>query len=74
MVWTIRHTVDNMDDAVLKASALRQQVYRVQVKPFYRKLLEVKPEVISETRTHREQISGQMSDLADAKKRYKSPG
>ena len=74
MVWTLRHTVYDMDDAVLKASALRQQGYRVQVKPFYRKLLEVKPEVISETRTHREAISGQMSDLADAKKRYKSPG
>lgn len=74
MVWTLRHTVENMDDAVLKASALRQQGYRVQVKPFYRKLLEVKPQVQSETRQFREQKSGEMSDLADSKKRYKSMG
>lgn len=74
MVWTLRHTVYDMDDAVLKASALRQQGYRVQVKPFYRNLLEVKPQVQSETRQFREQKSGEMSDLADSKKRYKSMG
>ena len=73
-VWTIRHTPDNIQDACIKAAALRQQGLRVRVIPYKRKLLKVKPAVASETRTFREQKSGEMSDLADAKKRYKSPG
>lgn len=42
--------------------------------PGKRKVLTVQPDIISETRDYRFQVAGQMSDLADAKKRYKSPG
>jgi hypothetical protein len=73
-VWTIRYTCFDIDEACREAAAIRNSGLRVRVLPHERKLLTIKPEVSSETRTWRLRLAGQMSDLADAKKRYKSPG
>jgi hypothetical protein len=73
-VWTIRYTCLDMDEACREAAAIRNSGLRVRVVPHIKRLLTVKPEVNSETRTWRLRLAGQMSDLADAKKRYKSPG
>lgn len=73
-VWTLRHTCIDMDEACQEAAAIRNSGLRVRVVPHVRKLLTVKPPINSETRHWRFNLAGQMSDLADAKKYYKSPG
>jgi len=73
-VWTLRHTCIDINEACREAAVLRKVKLRVRVLPHVRKLLTVKPEVNSEIRAWRQQLAEQMSDLADAKKRYKSPG
>ena len=73
-VWTVRYTCTDIDEACREAAALRQSKLRVRVIPHVRKLLTVKPPINSEIRDWRVKLAGQMSDLADAKKKYKSPG
>jgi hypothetical protein len=73
--WTIRSTHDNPHDALdamrmLRAGGLRARVLGAS-KPA---ALDVKPAVNNATRTWRLERAGAISDLADAAKRYKSPG
>jgi hypothetical protein len=73
-VWTVRHVCTDITEACNAAGDLRQKKLRVRVIPHARKLLTVKPPINSEIRAWRLKLAGQMSDLADAKKKYKSPG
>lgn len=73
-VWTVRRSFTEVPDACRYAAELRSKGLRVRVVPAEKKVLTVKPLVLSETRDHRHRVSGQMSDLADARKRYKSMG
>lgn len=73
-VWTLRHTTVDLDDACHRATALRQAGLRVRVRPHLRKTLPVVPPVASPSAEFRHRVAGAMSDRADAKKRYKSPG
>jgi hypothetical protein len=75
-VWTVRSTHDDEVEAAEHAEAMqhRNPRLRVMITPATTKLLTVKPQVDSEFRNWRLKVAGQMSDLADAKKRYKSPG
>jgi hypothetical protein len=65
-----------MPEAVtLMCGALKQQGLRVRVIKNQRKLPEpVKPAINNHTRAWREAEAARMIDLADARKRYKSPG
>jgi hypothetical protein len=76
LVWTLRSSHDDGIEAAEHAEALqhRNPRLRVMITPNTTKLLVVKPPINSEFRAWRQQIAGQMSDLADAKKKYKSPG
>ena len=76
MVWTVRSTHDDMDDAQEAAEALqhRDQRLRVRVKPGKMRMLEIKPAVVNSTTHFRQSVAARMSDLADARKYYKSPG
>jgi hypothetical protein len=74
MVWTVREKAYAADMAAEIAESLQHKGLRVRVQPGTEKVLMVKPPINSEIRKWREEVSGQMSDLADAKKRYKSPG
>lgn len=73
-VWRIHYTTDDIHKACSYAAALRKKGLRIKVVPHKTPILQVKPQVVSETRRFREQQAGQMIELADAKKRYKSPG
>jgi hypothetical protein len=73
-VWTIRHTTTDMDEACERATELRQAGLRVFVRPHQRAPLTVKPLEGTESWRHRYQVAGQMSDRADANKKYKSMG
>lgn len=73
-VWTIRHKTADMNEACAHAAELRQASLRVFVRPHQRKPLTVKPLEGTESWRHRYQVAGQMSDRADAKKKYKSMG
>jgi hypothetical protein len=74
MIWTVRGTHDDRDAAAGQADRLRGRGVRVRVSPAVRRRLAVKPPVSNETREWRLGQAGRMSDLADASKRYKSPG
>lgn len=73
-VWTIRSTCDGLDALCLAASRLRQRGLRVRVLPGVRKVLTIKPDNNTASRLFREQQMQASIELADAKKRYKSPG
>ena len=56
-------------------AALREHGLRVRIIENQRVLPPpIKPATLSPTRKHRDAVAGQMIELADAKKRYKSPG
>jgi hypothetical protein len=76
MCWTVRSTHDEQADAAAHAEALRHhdRRLRVRVVPAQQLVLEVRPAVNNPTRAWRLDQAGRMSDLADAVKRYKSPG
>lgn len=73
-VWTIRHTTTDMDEACEQAAALRTAGLRVFVRPHKRTLPTAKPLEGVDSWRHRYQVAGQLSDRADANKRYKSMG
>jgi hypothetical protein len=73
-VWTVRDKAYAHDSAAQIAEALQHKGLRVRVVPSTEKVLTVKPAINCEIRRWREEVSGKMSDLADASKRYKSPG
>lgn len=76
MTWTVRSSHATKDDADEHAQALRYRHprLRVMVAGGLRSVLGVKPPVNNETRAWRLNRAAAMSDLADAAKRYKSPG
>jgi adenylate cyclase class IV len=75
LIWTVRSTHDELDDAQENAEALQRRTgMRVRVKPATRVVVTIKQEITNKTRQFREQASMEISDLADAKKYYKSPG
>jgi predicted alpha/beta-fold hydrolase len=76
LVWTVRSSHDSKAEAKEHAEALqhRNPKLRVRIKPAMEPVLSIKPAVNNQTRTFREQVTAKMSDLADAKKYYKSPG
>lgn len=77
MAWTVRSTHDDVADAAEHAEALRHRHPRLRVMVAGRRVmrgLAVTPPVNNATRAWRLDQAGRMSDLADAAKRYKSPG
>jgi hypothetical protein len=76
MVWTVRSTHDDLSDAQQAAEALQHHDprLRVRVKPATKSIVEIKPPVVNGTTHFRREVAYRMSDLADAKKYYKSPG
>jgi hypothetical protein len=75
-LWTVRSTHDVQADAAETAEAMQHHdpKLRVRVKPATTTILEIKPAIVNDATNFRQHIAGKMSDLADAKKRYKSPG
>jgi hypothetical protein len=75
-VWTVRSTHNDQGTAGQYAEALQhKQRLRVRVMPGTRRSsVPVKPAVVNATTVYRQQQAAAMSDLADASKRYKSPG
>jgi hypothetical protein len=77
MAWTVRSSHDDVGDAAEEAEALRRKDKRLRVMVVGRRVmrgLAIKPPVNNATRAWRLDRAGRMSDLADAAKRYKSPG
>ena len=77
LVWTVRSTHDNESDAAEHAEALwwSQPKLRVMVtKGTVRVTIFSNPPICNVSKQFREQQAAQMSDLADAKRYYKSPG
>lgn len=77
MVWTVWSEHDNEGDANEHAEALwhrHRSRLQVRVRPGLRAMVGVKPAVVNASTVFRRQQAQQMSDLADANKRYKSPG
>jgi hypothetical protein len=77
MSWTIRSTHDDADDAAQHAEALRHRDGRLRVMVAGRRVrrgLAVAPAVNNATRAWRLDQAARISDLADANKRFKSPG
>jgi hypothetical protein len=75
MSWTVRSRHDDEAEAVQHAEALhRKDRVRVRVRPGVKRVLQVKAPINNQTRAWRFEQAGRMSDLADANKRYKSPG
>jgi len=76
-VWTVRSTHRVAGDAHEHAEALRWRQPRLRVKVIeatVRVLPGPKPPINNPTRKWRLAQAERMSELADAKKRYKSPG
>jgi hypothetical protein len=74
-VWTIRGERRNILAACKDAAALRQSGLIARVKYIERPdPLPVKPAVNNATRKWRDDQAGKVIELADARKRYKSPG
>jgi hypothetical protein len=77
MAWTVRSTHTDPVLAAEHADALRHKDRRLRVlvvKAGVKRVLQIKPPVHNETQRWRYQHAARMSDLADANKRYKSPG
>lgn len=77
MMWTIRDTADNVMEACDKAASLRQAGIKVRVRVHcspVRDILQAKPAYNGPARAWRDEQAMRASDLADAKKYYKSPG
>lgn len=73
-VWTLRGTHNSPGEAASQVAELRASGLRARTRLGRKQQLKVKPYTHTETRTFVEQQQAQMSDLADAKKRYKSMG
>lgn len=77
MVWTVRATVDVTDTPTMARVMLdlKRQKLRIRVIPCSRTIItEDEQPPYNVTESHRHLQAAIMSDLADAKKRYKSPG
>lgn len=76
LAWTVRSRHDTRGDADEHAEALRHRHprLRVTVAGGVRTVPVIKPAVNNQTRAWRLDRAARMSDLADAAKRYKSPG
>lgn len=75
LVWTVRSTHDSEQDAWEYAEYLWYQGLKATVQPYLKSVLTIKPPPpYNVTQSHRELQAAIMSDLADEKKRYKSPG
>jgi hypothetical protein len=76
LAWTVRSAHPTRDDADEHAEALRHRHprLRVMVAGGVRTVPVIKPAVNNQTRAWRLDQAGRISDLADAKKRYKSSG
>jgi hypothetical protein len=75
MSWTMRgEPLDTVGEAVEVAEALQHKGLRVRVVPSKKYVVPVAPPIINATREFRQQQAGRMIELADANKRYKSPG
>lgn len=75
MQWRVLSTHDSYITAVKDATVLLWQSKRVRIQPYKKRApLKIKPPNNTQSRKHRDYAAYQMSDLADAKKHYKSPG
>jgi hypothetical protein len=70
----MRHDCDNAALASRQMARLKDSGLRVRCRLVWKKTMPIKPAVNNKTRAWRQQVAGHMSDLADAKKYYKSPG
>jgi len=75
-VWTVRSTHNTQTDAAEHAEALqhRRRLLRVRVVPATTRQLRVIPPINNASRLWRLSQAERMSQLADDKKRHKSPG
>ena len=76
MQWVIQASRDQRADADDLAKAMQHAAprRRVRVAPAKKRVLLVKPPVNNTTREFRLAQAARMCELADANKRYKSPG
>lgn len=75
MVWTVVSTHNEHPEAQEHAERWRHRGKRARVSRCTEtSTMTIKPAVQSPTRQFRDQVAGRMIELADAKKRYKSPG
>jgi hypothetical protein len=74
-VWTIRGQRDNIRDACKVAAFIRDNGLRVRVTVVRRPdPIPVKPAISSQSKDWRDNQASNVIELADARKRYKSPG
>jgi hypothetical protein len=74
-VWTLRATHDDEGTARRVADGLYKSGLRTRIKPVETKPVKpVAEPVYNPTREWRERRLQELMDLADARKRYKSPG
>jgi hypothetical protein len=75
-VWTVRSSHNALEEAQDAAEALQHKkpTLRVRVVPGQTVMVQPDPPIVNQTRQFRQEQAGRMIELADAKKRYKSPG
>jgi len=74
-VWTLRKECETEAKARAEADDLHDNDrLRVRIIPHQQRPLSIKPAVYNSARTWREEQLARQVELADAKKRYKSPG
>lgn len=76
MMWTVRDSYDHLADAEQAAEAMqhRDTTTRVRVMPGKITIIQSDPPIVNPTRVFRQEQAGRMIEIADANKRYKSPG
>lgn len=77
LMWTVRSEHDDEGAAIEKAEAMQHHDPRLRVRVMCtqsRRVLKIKPPIISQTREFRFKQAGAASDRLDANKRYKSMG
>lgn len=73
--WAVRGEChDDLEEAQQYAEALQHQKLRVRVVPGKKYVPTVLAPIVNATREFRQEQAGRMIELADANKRYKSPG
>src|SRR5215212_10226775 len=74
LVWTVRSTHYNEEDALQHQEALRHKGLAAMIQEHATPILTIMPQNHSKSKEWREAEAQKLMDLADARKRYKSPG
>lgn len=72
--WRVAYVYGNPQDAICMRARLIKAGKRARIKAYKATTTPIKPANNTEARRAREAAAEQMSDRADANKKYKSPG